>query len=413
MMRLAFVLGEFPALSETFILNQITGLIDRNLEPDLYALVKRDKDQAHEQVLRYGLLEKVSYCPQLPQGMIPRILGGMGRFASLFPKCPKAAISAINPLAHARLATSFRLLYQVAPFFTSKRYDLIHCHFGHIGVMVARMRRMGLMPGKLVVTFYGFDVSQQPKIEPPGYYDDLFEQASRFFVLSNVMKQDLVALGCPEENIIVHHLGVDSTQFTFKPRHLAPGQTVKLLSIARLSEKKGLEYAIAALGQILKQRQDFVYNIIGEGPLRSELEAQIKALGMENHIQLLGWRTQQQVREHLDDSHLLLAPSVTAKAGDQEGTPTAIAEALMMGLPVLSTYHSGIPEMVQHQVSGYLVPERDVDALAEHLLKLMDEPHTWQTMGQAGSYYARQEFDVNRLNDRAIELYREMIQQAD
>lgn len=147
--------------------------------------------------------------------------------------------------------------------------------------------------------------------------------------------------------------------------------------------------------------------------MRSELEAQIKALGMENHIQLLGWRTQQQVREHLDDSHLLLAPSVTAKAGDQEGTPTAIAEALMMGLPVLSTYHSGIPEMVQHQVSGYLVPERDVDALAEHLLKLMDEPHTWQTMGQAGSYYARQEFDVNRLNDRAIELYREMIQQAD
>lgn len=407
-MQLAFVLGEFPALSETFILNQITGLIDRDLEPDLYALIKRGKDQAHEQVHRYGLMDKVHYCPQLPQGILPRVIGGLGRFLTLFPRSPRAAISAVNPIQHARFATSFRLLYQVTPFFTSKRYDIVHCHFGQVGVALARMQRMGLMEGKLVVTFYGFDVSQQPKIEPHGYYDNLFKQASRCFVLSNVMKQELIKLGCPEEKITVHHLGVDSTKFIFKPRHLQPGQTIRLLSIARLAEKKGLTYAISAMAQILKQRQDFVYDIIGEGPLRPELETQIKEQGLQNHVNLLGWRTQEQVREHLDNSHLLIAPSVTAKAGDQEGTPTAIAEALMMGLPVLSTLHSGIPEMVQHDISGYLVPERDADALAVHLLKLMNEPDRWEIMGKAGSDYARREFDVNRLNEQAIELYREI-----
>ena len=412
-MRLAFVLNEFPALSETFILNQITGLIDRGLEPDLYALIQRSKDHAHEQVLEYGLLDKVHYSPPLPQGKLARIAGGFTRFMGLLPKKPRSAISAINPFQHHRLATSFRLLYQVVPFFTPKRYDLIHCHFGQVGVSLARMRRMGLMPGKLVVTFYGFDASQTPKIEAPGYYDELFKHASRVLVLSNVMKRDIVALGCPENKITVHHLGVDSKKFIFKPRSLESGQTIRLLSIARLSEKKGLEYAIAALGQIVKQRQDFVYDILGEGPLRPELEAQIKSLGLENHVNLLGWRTQDQVRNYLDNSHILLAPSVTAKAGDQEGTPTAIAEALMMGLPVLSTYHSGIPEMIQHEVSGYLVPERDSDTLAEYLLKLMNQPDRWETMGKAGSDFARAEFDVNRLNDRAIELYSEILQQAD
>ena len=107
-----------------------------------------------------------------------------------------------------------------------------------------------------------------------------------------------------------------------------------------------------------------------------------------------------------------MAPSVTAQNGDQEGTPTAIVEAQMMGLPVLSTVHSGIPDMVEHGVNGYLVPERDVDALAEHLLKLMNQPEDWPQMGQHGSNHARRLFDVNLLNDQLIEIYQNVLQQS-
>ena len=412
-MRLAFVLDEFPVLSETFILNQITGLIDRGLAPDLYALNRRGKDQAHEDVLSYGLLDQVTYSRALPAGKFSRIAQGMGLFAQCLLRSPLAALSAIIPWQHGQLAVSFRLIHELAPFFTSQKYDLIHCHFGQVGVSLARMRKMGLMPGKLVVTFYGFDASQRPKIEPPGYYDELFEQASRVLVLSNVMKRELIALGCPESKITVHHLGVDSRKFTFKLRSRQKGEPTRFVSVARLAEKKGLEYALTALGQVIKRCDDFIYDIIGGGPLRESLEQQISKLGLTEHVNLLGWRTQDRVRAHLHESHVLLAPSVTAKAGDQEGTPTAIAEALMMGLPVLSTQHSGIPEMVQHDVSGYLVPERDVDALAAYLLKLMGNPQSWQALGQAGSDFARCEFDVNSLNDQLIEIYQTITQQTD
>lgn len=407
-MRLAFVLDDFPALSETFILNQITGMIDRDLPPDIYALNRCSPDHAHEDVIKYGLLDQVAYSTRLPQNKVVRVLGGMGQFLKLFPKSPRAAIAAANPMHPHKIGMTLRSLYEMAPFFTSKKYDLIHCHFGHVGASLARMRKLGLMAGKLVVTFYGFDISQRPKTEPPEFYDDLFEQASVVLVLSHVMKAQVVKLGCSEDKVHVHHLGVDSRKFTFKPRIKKGNQTIQLLSIARLAEKKGLKYSIAALGQIIKQRQDFVYNIVGEGPLREPLQKQIHELGLQDHVHLLGWKKQNQVRAFLDESHILIAPSITAQAGDQEGTPTAIAEALMMGLPVLSTLHSGIPEMVQQDESGYLVPERDADALAKYMLILMDQPQRWAAMGQAGSHYARQEFDVNLLNDQLVRIYQEV-----
>ena len=411
--RLAFVLDAFPALSETFILNQVTGLLDRDADLDLYAMIRRGPDQAHEDVHRYGLLDKTTYCPDMPQNKAARIGLGMVYWLKLFARQPSAALVTLSSKRHGRLATSLRLLYEVCPFFTPKRYDLVHCHFGHIGASIARMRQMNLMPGKLVVTFYGFDVSQRPKMEPAGYYDALFAQASRVLVLSQNMKENVAALGCPQDKITIHHLGVDSRKFPFKARSRQGDEPIRLLSISRLEEKKGLAYAIAALGQIKQQRDDFIYEIVGEGSLREPLQKQINELGLENHIKLLGWKTQDQVRAFLDKTHIMLAPSVTAKAGDQEGTPTAIAEALMMGLPVVSTLHSGIPEMIQHEVSGYLAPERDADALAQYLLKLFNEPESWATMGRAGSDYARREFDVNLLNDQLLEIYHQVLHPAE
>ncbi|HAI10793.1 MAG TPA: colanic acid biosynthesis glycosyltransferase WcaL [Phycisphaerales bacterium] len=411
-MRLAFILDEFPALSETFIVNQVAGLIDRGVTPDIFALHRGNTQQRHADVDRYDMLGKVTYAPVLPQGKFSRITSGIRHFPRLFWQNPTAAINAVNPIKYGAYAKSMRLLHHAAPFFTNRQYDIIHCNFGNLGHMMARLRTLGLMPGKLVVQFYGFDVSALPKIQPTGYYDELFAQASCLMVLSNYMKSRLVKLGCPEEKIVIHRTGADERKFTFKPRTLQPGEPIRIVSLARLAEKKGLEYAIQAIAQVVDKRQDFIFDIIGDGPLRQPLEEQINRLGVGEYVHLLGWQTQEQIQQHLDQSHILMAPSVTAQNGDQEGTPTAIVEAQMMGLPVLSTVHSGIPDMVEHGVNGYLVPERDVDALAEHLLKLMNQPEDWPQMGQHGSNHARRLFDVNLLNDQLIEIYQNVLQQS-
>ncbi len=405
-LRIACVLDEFPMLSETFLLNQMTGLIDRGCELDLYAFGKRDRSQAHEDVLRYKLLDRTRYAPPPAPSKLARMAKALG----IGLKHPLYSLRAVNVFKHGSHARSLRLIHEAAPFLTAPNYDMIHCHFGHIGQKVARLRQLGLLKGPLVVSFYGFDISQRPQIEPPGYYDTLFEQATAVLALSQVMADQLIALGCPASKVHIHHLGVDPARFEFLPRTKKNDEPAKLLSIARLAEKKGLIYAIDAIAKVAAHRQDFHYKIIGDGPLRNELQQRIDEKNLGHLIELAGWQTQQQVVPALREAHLLLAPSVTATAGDQEGTPTAIVEAMMMGLPVLSTYHSGIPEMIQDGQSGHLVPERDVEALAQKLSHLLDHPDQWQTLGKQGNAYACEHFNIDKLNDQQIQNYRQWCQ---
>src|SRR5690606_12454748 len=150
-----------------------------------------------------------------------------------------------------------------------------------------------------LTTFYGFDVSQRPRIEPAGYYHPLFADTVRALALSRVMQAQLIELGCPPDKAAVHHLGADADRFEFLPRQRRGDEPVRLISVSRLTEKKGIEYALDALGQILSTRGDFIYEVIGDGPLRPELEKRIADRGLTDHVQLLGWCRQDEVVERL------------------------------------------------------------------------------------------------------------------
>jgi len=145
--------------------------------------------------------------------------------------------------------------------------------------------------------------------------------------------------------------------------------------------------------------------VVGEGALRGELERLIGELGVGAHVRLLGWRSHDEVIRLCGSAHLMVAPSVTAANGDQEGIPNAVKEAMALGLPVVATRHSGIPELVEDGVSGLLVPERDVDALADRLAYLIDHGDAWATMARAGRAVVEADFDIEKLNDSLERLY--------
>lgn len=139
--------------------------------------------------------------------------------------------------------------------------------------------------------------------------------------------------------------------------------------------------------------------------MRDRLEHFMSELEVENRVELLGWKAQNEVIEILNQSHLLLAPSVTGRKGDQEGIPVAIMEAMAMGLPVISTQHSGIPELVEDGVSGFLVPERDADAIAEKLAALMENPDLCLRMGKAGRSCVETHYSIKQLTQQLIDIY--------
>ena len=125
----------------------------------------------------------------------------------------------------------------------------------------------------------------------------------------------------------------------------------------------------------------------------------------------MGWKDQHEVIEILNEASIMLAPSITSKDGDREGIPVGLMEAMAVGLPVVSTYHSGIPELVKDGISGFLVPERDVDALAQKLGYLIENPDKWAEMGLAGREYVENFYDINKLNDQLVDTYQNLLKQ--
>ena len=200
-------------------------------------------------------------------------------------------------------------------------------------------------------------------------------------------------------------MGIDCKKFTFTLRKPPINDAVKVVTIARLVEKKGVEYAIRAVAKVAKNKPNIKYTIVGDGLLREDLQSLIEQLNVADIVKLIGWKQQEQVVEILSNSDILLAPSVTAHNDDQEGIPVVLMETMAMGLPIISTQHSGIPELVQDGVSGYLVPERDVDALAEKLNYLIEHPELWSSMGLAGREFVEDNYNIDKLNDKLIKIF--------
>ena len=409
-MKIAFIVEVFPVLSQTFVLNQITGLIDRGHEVDIYAEFCENTSKVHPDVEKYDLLSRTFYHPQIPQGKSHRFLKGAGLFLTHFASAPLLLLRSLNVFKYKKDAASLRLLYSVIPFVKRRpAYDVIQCHFGLLGIKGMLLRDLGALQGKHITAFHGVDISQNLQMLGESVYNDLFKAGDLFLPISQYWQNRLIQLGCNPDKIVVHRMGIDCQRFAFLPRSLNSGESVRLISVARLTEKKGIEFGIRAVASVLSQYPALEYSIIGDGGLRTELADLIQTLGVADQIKLLGWRNQTEVVELLRRSHILLAPSVTAKDGNQEGIPVVLMEAMAMGLPVISTYHTGIPELVEDGISGFLVPEGDVEALAEKLLYLIQHPEKWAEVGRGGCLRVEQQHDINRLNYQLVEIFQNLL----
>jgi colanic acid/amylovoran biosynthesis glycosyltransferase len=160
---------------------------------------------------------------------------------------------------------------------------------------------------------------------------------------------------------------------------------------------------------LLDRGVEVEYRILGDGPRRARLAALAAELGVKDRVTLHGRHGQETVRAGLERSDVLVAGSVTAADGDEEGIPNVLKEAMALGLPVVGTRHAGIPELIEDGVSGVLVPERDEAALADALQRLAREPGRWTAMGRAGRAKIEMEYDIDRLNDRLAGLLEGLI----
>ncbi|NEQ49244.1 MAG: colanic acid biosynthesis glycosyltransferase WcaL [Leptolyngbya sp. SIO3F4] len=409
-MKIAFIVEIFPSLSQTFVLNQIAGLIDQGHQVDIYAEVPGDSNKTHPDVEKYQLLKRTYYQPRVPKPKVQRILQGLLLFLSCFLKAPRLTLAAVNVFKYGKYAASLRILYSIQPLLGKQTdYDIIQCHFGLLGRKGMLLRQVGAIEGKLITAFHGVDISQNLRLLGEDAYNDLYIDGDLFQPACEHWQRRLIELGCDPRKIIVHRMGIDPGRFTFAARYIGQDKTVKLVTVARLTEKKGLTYGIRAVAQVYQSYPNLQYDIIGTGDLKSELESLIQELGLKDVVKLLGSKQQTEVFEALRQAHVFLHPSVTAENGDQEASPVSIQEAMATGLPVVSTYHGGIPELVDDGVTGFLVPERDISALTKKLIYLVTHPEEWAVLGQAGRQKIEQQHNIHTLNSNLVRIYEQLL----
>lgn len=405
-MKIAFVVSGFPVLSETFILNQITGLLDLGQDVEIFAGANPKGRKIHSIVERYHLMKRVHYF-NIPTEKINRVLAATCSVITNLHKDPVKILKSIDIFKYRKDASPLKLLYWLIPFL-NKNFDIIHCHFGPNGIIGVLLKEIGIK-GEIVTTFHGYDMSAFVLNNSNGIYENLFCNGDLFMPISDRWEKKLIELGCDKKKIIVHHMGIDLGRFRFSERKKRFAEPIRILTVGRLVEKKGHEYAIKAAAKIVTEHKNIAYIIAGDGPLRSELESLVSRLGIGAHVRFLGALEQDEILKLYQQAHIFICPSITAGDGDQEGTPVVLMEAQATGLPTVCSCHSGIAEVVRNGRSGFLVPERDVNALADRLDYLIDHPDLWSKMGKFGRQFVEEHYNIKKLNRRLVRIYQSLL----
>ncbi|MDO7786850.1 glycosyltransferase [Desulforamulus aquiferis] len=290
---------------------------------------------------------------------------------------------------------------------------LIHAHFGVEGVYALELAKSLNTP--LVTTFHGFDATITNKAlltsGKPSWVNYLIhrrklaKEGQMFVCVSNYIRDRVLEMGFPEERTITHYIGIDTE--TIKP--IKEITHVKIiLHVARLVEKKGTEYLIKAFSKISTAKKNYQLVIIGEGPLRDELQSLACSLRINDRINFLGVQNHSEVIKWMGRASLFCLPSIVASSGDSEGLGMVFLEAAAMAVPAVATYHGGIPEVVKDGETGYLVKEKDINSLAECLRNLLENDGLCDRMGQAARKLVEREFNIRNQTAMLEELYKEL-----
>ncbi|ELL3261125.1 colanic acid biosynthesis glycosyltransferase WcaL [Escherichia coli] len=364
-MKVGFFLLKFPLSSETFVLNQITAFIDMGFEVEILALQKGDTQNTHTAWTKYNLAARTRWLQDEPTGKVAKLRHRASQtLRGIHRKNTWQALNLKRYGAESRNLILSAICGQVATPFHA---DAFIAHFGPAGVTAAKLRELGVIRGKIATIFHGIDISSREVLNHyTPEYQQLFRRGDLMLPISDLWAGRLQKMGCPREKIAVSRMGVDMTRFSPRPVK-APATPLEIISVARLTEKKGLHVAIEACRQLKEQGVAFRYRILGIGPWERRLRTLIEQYQLEDVVDMPGFKPSHEVKAMLDDADVFLLPSVTGADGDMEGIPVALMEAMAVGIPVVSTLHSGIPELVEADKSGWLVPENDARALAQRL----------------------------------------------
>jgi len=315
--KIAFIVGTFPTISETFIINQIADLNDRGFEVEIFAFEKGGLENVSQRFFDYKMAEKTYYL-EMPKNKLRRLIKALPKAIHILLTRPEIFTKIFNFKKYGQLASSLKLLFYIEPFL-GKSHDLVHCHFGKIANKYLIIREILGSKVKFMTSFYGFDVSMVFKEKPADYYDMLKKECPKYIVMSNNMKQRVVNYGFDGDKIEVVPISIDVSKYPYKERCWRAGETTQMISVGRFVEKKGFDDLLRAMA-IVKQKatKPFKLFIVGGGDLEARLKQMTEELKIKDIVEYLGYMKIEDLIKYFSKMHLYIQSSKTASDGDME-----------------------------------------------------------------------------------------------
>lgn len=373
-MQLLYLTKRFPVLSETFVHEQMRYFRSRGHSVHVICQAPRMK---HADLVDMDCVDEVHAIGQITKyfwklyAALPGLRGG---------GLPHSALAMASLLARKNIVP-----------------DAIVAHFGPNAIAASHLSKALRGRAPIIGVFHGYDLSSEVRRLGFSNYVLHGDRIDLFVAISDFWSKKLHSFGIPSQKIRTIHVGVDVSTHAL-PRRDGSSKLV-VVSVGRLTEKKGFSTLIDAFSSLpsgLAQEAELV--IIGDGPLRDRLLRQATGSPARDSIRVLGAMPHKDVLRRIERASVFVLASQTASDGDMEGIPVVLMEAMARGIPVISTYHSGIPELIEHGVSGLLVPEADAPALTDALASVVRDPAAAELRAQAGKRMIELRFNAQTQN---------------
>lgn len=405
MKTLVFKIQQFPHLSETFIIAQIITAIHCGFKVKIMVTELLDfKASSHEEIIdKYSLKEKViieDY--SIPSNKFLRIVKWTWKCF-----CNANLLKRVVQFHNHKTKFSLTWLYQFDFYNKFKDLEVIHVQYGTNKDPVDILKKIGLIKGKLIVSFHGHDAFFPINgfIPNNGYYDILFKSADRIIANTPYLGQEIAKLGCPVKKIDIVPVGVDTNFFYPQDQMKRESSLLRMITVGRLDKVKGHKYAVDIVEELLNKDCEVTLTIVGEGKQRENLEQLIESKNLQEAVMITGKKSQQEVRELLwsHDLYILCAVPVANERRETQGLATIEAQAC--GLPVIAFDSGGVRYTIKEGKTGYLVPEKDIEGMVSIIQKLHLSKDKILEMSEAAPIFVENEFSLKKLEKKWSVLY--------
>jgi colanic acid/amylovoran biosynthesis glycosyltransferase len=402
---ITFYVHRFPQLSETFIANQVFCAYQLGYKCSILAQKPSNENISLDQISVKESINDIKYSVLFPSNKVFRSLKAI--YFIVFLGIPlKYLVRSLSTKYFGHKAKSLYYFYKVISFSKVRHSDIFHAQYGDNGTVLAVLKSIGFIHGKIITTFHGWDLHYNNSTfnNLKNEYKLLFKVGDIFTVNTPYSKDRLISLGCLPEKIEIVPMGTDSN-FFLPPTIKETKSFIQLISVGRLIELKGHKFGIKVIKLLVDKGYKIKYIIVGDGECRNDLEMQVSQLNLSDNIYIAGVKSQLEIRNILQKSDIFLMTSVTDKDERKETQGLVTIEAQLCGIPVVAFDSGGVRYTLEDNHTGFLVDEEDVIQMAEKVILLINDKMLRERFAQNARNFALSNYSLDTMKEKLTKVY--------